>query len=181
MDFKPKDLIVEEFASKSTEDSKSLYASYTNNSSSNIQPKSPSELAGMSNIPNDTLSKIYRSPFENDEFTSACPFCDIFKTDPKNQILPGQNNEHFVAIRKLYKSKNVNFLVISRAHVPNLKTREGDVVRQIDMNDLVDFVNEFSKGKDWSMTINNGTNAGQEVFHFHAHVSSNDKPETWGI
>lgn len=115
--------------------------------------------------------------------SSHCPFCRIQEADPKNQILPGQTHSlaggSFLAIRKPYISKNVNFLVISKSHIQNLKNDEGD--RQIDLNELTDFINKLSGGRDWSMKINNGKNAGQEVFHFHAHISSDDKPETWGI
>jgi diadenosine tetraphosphate (Ap4A) HIT family hydrolase len=102
-----------------------------------------------------------------------CPFCGVLAEDKNKQII--SIGQHFTAIRKLYTSKNVNFLVISNKHVENLKN--GNVY----MNDLVRFVNELSKGKDWSMKISNGKIAGQDIFHLHAHISSYQRPESWGI
>lgn len=103
----------------------------------------------------------------------ACPFCAVLKDDKNKQII--KRGEHFTAIRKLYTSKNVNFLVISNIHIENLKAGG------VDVNEMVRFVNELSAGKDWSTKISNGKVAGQEVFHLHAHISSYQKPEGWGI
>ena len=104
-----------------------------------------------------------------------CPFCQILVKDHKHQIIARGKN--FTAIRKLYKSNNVNFLIISNKHVPNLKSGG----ESVDLNELVKFINSISKGKDWNMKISNGKNAGQEVFHLHAHISSFEKAESWGI
>ncbi len=104
-----------------------------------------------------------------------CPFCQILQDDAKKQII--KRGVSFTAIRKLYTSKNVNFLVISNQHIPNLK----DGHPPIDMNELVRFINELSEGKDWSLKISNGSESGQDVFHFHAHIFSFAKPDTWGI
>jgi diadenosine tetraphosphate (Ap4A) HIT family hydrolase len=71
-----------------------------------------------------------------------CPFCQIQKSDPKKQIIAGQPaSENFLAIRKLYPSKNVNFLVVSKVHVTNLKSGKNGVTRMVDMNNFVDFMN----------------------------------------
>jgi diadenosine tetraphosphate (Ap4A) HIT family hydrolase len=105
---------------------------------------------------------------------APCPFCQILVDDAKNQII--ERSEHFTAIRKPYFSKNVNFLIISNTHVPNLKGPE-----DIDMNAMVAFVKHLSGGRDWSITINNGPKARQEVFHLHAHISSSEESKTWGI
>lgn len=116
-----------------------------------------------------------------------CPFCQVLLDDKSNQIIKA--GENFTAIRKLYSSKNVNFLVISTRHIKNLKpgnnlkTADDNqvITRIVDMNELTDFINELSEGRDWSMKINNGSKSGQEVFHFHAHVFSEEPAKTWKV
>jgi diadenosine tetraphosphate (Ap4A) HIT family hydrolase len=115
--------------------------------------------------------------------TKECPFCSILADDKNNQIICRGKN--FTAIRKLYHSNNVNFLIISNTHVKNLKTTSENF-GSIDMNELIAFIVQLSKlgtprEKDWSITSNNGENAGQTEFHFHVHISSCEDMSTWGI
>jgi diadenosine tetraphosphate (Ap4A) HIT family hydrolase len=105
--------------------------------------------------------------------TKECPFCSILADDKNNQIICRGKN--FTAIRKLYHSNNVK----------NLKTTSENF-GSIDMNELIAFIVQLSKlgtprEKDWSITSNNGENAGQTEFHFHVHISSCEDMSTWGI
>jgi histidine triad (HIT) family protein len=102
-----------------------------------------------------------------------CPFCNILLNDSKKQIIKQWPN--FTAIRKLYDSKNVNFLIISNHHTPNLN----DPNANVDLNELTMCAKELANGKDWSIKINNGPKSGQDVFHIHAHIASYDDVRLW--
>jgi len=108
------------------------------------------------------------------QFANNCPFCDIVKNDPKNQII--KRGTYVTAIRKLYKSNSVNFLIVSNNHIVNLKTGNNDTEINNILSEMRAISNELSGNKDWSIKINSGANAAQSVFHLHAHISSHDKP-----
>ena len=103
----------------------------------------------------------------------TCPFCSVLKDDKNNQII--EKGEHVTAIRKQYKSRNVNFLIISNIHHDNLKNMDDTGI----LKEIVCMANKLSKGRDWSMTINNGKNSRQTVFHLHAHISSDEDSNLW--
>jgi histidine triad (HIT) family protein len=116
-----------------------------------------------------------------------CPFCVVLVNDELKQVIKSSKN--FTAIRKLKQTRNVNFLIISNTHVKNLKMGSENS-GTIDMNELIAFINQLSmmgpetnkqKEKGWSIHINNGEEAGQEVFHFHAHITSQADRKTWGL
>lgn len=108
-----------------------------------------------------------------------CVFCKVLQDDVNKQIIA--KSEHFTAIKKPYKSEEVNFLVISNHHVDNLLQTDEDGKEQISFDEMLKFVRRLANGKHWSIKISNGKNAGQDVFHFHAHINSFEKWDTWEV
>ncbi|AYV76809.1 MAG: histidine triad (HIT) protein [Barrevirus sp.] len=106
-----------------------------------------------------------------------CPFCEIIKDDKYGQII--WKGDKVSAIKKLCKPRNVNFLIISNEHIVNLKGSEAKEYKHSVVTEMVDLANFLSKGKDWSIHINNGPKADQTVFHLHAHISSREPLESW--
>ena len=107
-----------------------------------------------------------------------CPFCEVLKSE--GQII--LRGDKVTAIKKLYKSNNVNFLIVSNEHINNLKEYRSEEHKEI-LSEIVDMANKLaSKSKnsgDWSMVINNGSHSNQTVFHLHAHISSGDSYRSW--
>lgn len=111
----------------------------------------------------------------NHIMTNTCPFCEILQNDKQNQII--MRGTYVTAIKKLYDSVNVNFLIIANSHITNLKENldKTDLI----MSETIKMANQLPKGLDWSMTINNGPHAKQTVFHLHTHITSNDRMDKW--
>lgn len=108
-----------------------------------------------------------------------CSFCNVIESDVNNQII--LKGKHVTAIRKLYKANNVNFLIISNEHIENMKDSSCDDKEKINniLCEIKDMANQLSGGRDWSLKINNGSNASQTEFHFHAHIYSQEHPRLW--
>ena len=104
---------------------------------------------------------------------NTCPFCTLLKNDTRNQIL--KRGKNVTAIKKLYDTTNVNFLIIPNKHIINLKDTENNHI----ITEIVDMANDISGEKDWSMTINNGQLANQTIFHLHAHIKSSELMNKW--
>jgi len=104
-------------------------------------------------------------------------FCKILQDDKLNQII--MRGRYVTAIKKLYKPKNVDFLIIPNRHIVNLKEPIDMEYRDLVLSEIVDLANLLSGGKDWSMHINNGANSNQTVFHLHAHITSNVLMSSW--
>ena len=105
--------------------------------------------------------------------TMVCPFCSILKDDKKNQII--RRGKRVTAIRKLYKSDNTNFMIISNDHVK--ACRDIDVITQEGAElwcEFLSFATLLANGRDFNLKISNGKRGGQTVFHAHVHVGSFD-------
>lgn len=109
-----------------------------------------------------------------------CVFCNVVHDDVRGQVIDRSAQEKgFIAIKKPYFSKDVNFLVITTEHVDNLHTASGG--NKVDMNSLFDYVRFLANGKDFSCKVSNGKNAGQDVFHLHVHVNSYEPWNSWEV
>ena len=96
-------------------------------------------------------------------------------------LFDSKNQQKVVRIKKLYKSDNVNFLIVSNKHFENMKSLDFSIKEHAGvMIEMTKMANHLSKQRkqgtgDYSIIINNGKQSRQTVFHFHAHVSSEDK------
>ena len=109
---------------------------------------------------------------------SSCPFCKILANDEKNQII--MRGQNVTAIRKLYPSKNINFLIISNEQIKNYKELDDDQAAAI-AAETVAMAKKLLPNNDWSLKTNNGKGSSQDVFHLHTHVySGQDWPTAFG-
>ena len=105
-----------------------------------------------------------------------CIFCNIAAGEIEAEIV--HEEEDVVAFEDINGQAPVHVLVIPRQHVPNLEAMAGlpDAVTKR----LFEVSSEVAKklGVDesgYAVRINNGPDAGQEVFHLHLHVMGGRK------
>jgi len=96
-----------------------------------------------------------------------CIFCKIISGEIKTDFV--YENEHLVVFKDIHPKAPVHLLVVPRPHVESLNELEDKVL----MGELLQGVKDVTKKiglKAYRVQINNGKEAGQEVFHLHLHV-----------
>ncbi|MFM7718704.1 MAG: histidine triad nucleotide-binding protein [Actinomycetota bacterium] len=107
----------------------------------------------------------------NDVVDSACVFCRIVSGDIPATIVHA--GERVVAFRDLNPAAPTHVLVVPREHVArmsDLEDRHGDALA-----DLFQVASHVARAEGidrtgWRLVVNEGADAGQSVFHLHAHV-----------
>ena len=98
-----------------------------------------------------------------------CIFCKIVKGE-----MPGYKvaeNEHFLAILDIYPQKAGHVLIIPKVHCKDLLD-----IDEISAREFLPFAQKVAgavaavTGGCFNLLQNNGADAGQVVFHFHAHI-----------
>jgi len=111
---------------------------------------------------------------------SDCPFCNIVAHDMQNQII--KEGPDVMAIRKNRTTSGVDFLMIPKEHIVNLKSYDPQKAEQL-FGQMISIVQELAKQSqqtgEFTLTINNGAASYQTVFHWHVHVKSPDS--SWGF
>ena len=100
-----------------------------------------------------------------------CLFCRIVAREIPAQIV--LENEHVIAFRDLRPVAPTHVLVIPRKHVASLDAATADdavLLGQVLLAAAKVAHDEGLVDGGWRLAINNGANAGQSVFHLHAHV-----------
>lgn len=101
-----------------------------------------------------------------------CIFCKIANKEiPANIVF---ENEYILAFKDLHPKAPTHLLVIPKKHFENLN----DLNEEILMTKLISGIKEITQTNnisDYKLQVNNGKNAGQEVFHLHFHILSNQK------
>ncbi len=100
-----------------------------------------------------------------------CIFCKISAGEIEAQMV--REEEDVVAFKDINGRAPVHVLVIPRQHVPNLEgvAELPDRVARRLFEVSSEIAAELGVGEDgYAVRINNGADAGQEVFHLHLHV-----------
>jgi histidine triad (HIT) family protein len=100
---------------------------------------------------------------------SDCLFCRIVAGDIPATVV--REGEHTVAFRDIAPQAPVHVLVIPRRHVADVAELSADADL---LHAVVSEATAVAKDEDladgWRLTFNTGPDAGQTVFHAHAHV-----------
>lgn len=109
---------------------------------------------------------------------AACIFCKIVSGDIPADIISETNNT--LAFRDIAPISKVHLLVIPKKHYGNvveLAAAEPSVLSEI-MMAATTLAGEHTNGS-FKLQFNTGSEAGQTIFHAHAHVlSDNEKDRT---
>lgn len=99
-----------------------------------------------------------------------CAFCELLTRNPDSpQII--EKGKYVTAIFKLYKTKNVNILIVSNDHIVSHKDATPEQSSNV-MNETIQMTKRLFPNIDWSMKNNNGPKSDQTVFHMHTHIYS---------
>ena len=97
-------------------------------------------------------------------------FAKIIKGElPSEKVF---ENEHFIVIKDLYPVAPVHLLIIPKKEIPDLQS-----IAQEDLNLIKEVVQiaqqlavEFDIVDGYRLLTNNGSEAGQTIFHLHFHL-----------
>lgn len=101
---------------------------------------------------------------------SNCIFCKIASQEIPSEIIV--ENNHFFAIKDISPLYKIHLLIISKRHFPTISDIPDE---QIDhFSSAWDLAKKLAQKLDvvesgYRLTVNNGSDAGQEVPHFHMH------------
>jgi histidine triad (HIT) family protein len=100
-----------------------------------------------------------------------CIFCKIIKGEiPSNKVL---ENDKFYAFHDINPVAPVHVLIIPKEHYEKFDKTPVEL-----MPEMAEFIKETAKAlgiTDYRLITNNGSSAGQEVFHLHIHMVANPK------
>ncbi len=110
-----------------------------------------------------------------------CLFCKIIKGDIPSTII--FENESILGFKDIYPQAKEHFLFISKKHSHDIS----DLMKTnpSDLTDIFQGIQDFTKGyeglKDgFRVVTNNGSLAGQTVFHTHFHVIGGEQLGSFG-
>lgn len=107
---------------------------------------------------------------------AGCIFCDIVNhTSPAQIVAENDDVLVFESINKRYPS---HWLIIPKKHVPDIKSMtDEDLMGKVFMA-ASDLGKQLDGAQAFNLQVNNGKSAGQTVFHFHVHFTSQNKLKT---
>ncbi len=98
-----------------------------------------------------------------------CIFCKIIKGEiPSNKVL---ENDKFYAFHDINPVAPVHVLIIPKEHYEKFDKTPVEL-----MPEMAEFIKNVAKElnvTDYRLITNNGSSAGQEVFHLHIHMVAN--------
>lgn len=100
---------------------------------------------------------------------SECLFCDIARGDiPSTKV---SENEEFFAFRDINPAAPTHVLVVPKAHVASLAAATDATM----LGNMLLFAKEIAaaeglENRGYRVVLNTNADAGQTVFHMHAHV-----------
>jgi len=100
---------------------------------------------------------------------SDCLFCRIVAGEiPATVVRAG---EHTLAFRDIAPQAPVHVLVVPRRHVMDVAELAGDAaLLHALVTEAAAVASDEGLAEGWRLTFNTGRDAGQTVFHAHAHV-----------
>lgn len=99
-----------------------------------------------------------------------CIFCKIINGEFNTEFL--FENEYLVVFKDIHPKAKHHLLVVPKVHIESLNELEDEKL----MSELIKGIKEVTKKlgiKSYRVQINTGKEEGQEVFHLHIHVLSN--------
>jgi histidine triad (HIT) family protein len=99
-----------------------------------------------------------------------CIFCKIINKEIASNFV--YEDENVIAINDLNPQAKVHLLVIPKIHVESLKDVKDEKIMTGVFKGIQN-VTEQLEITDFQTVINTGKDAGQTVFHLHAHIMSN--------
>ncbi|MDD3419429.1 MAG: histidine triad nucleotide-binding protein [Candidatus Gastranaerophilales bacterium] len=105
-------------------------------------------------------------------YKEDCIFCKIAQGQiPSTKVF---ENDEILAFRDINPKAPTHILIIPKAHYETLS----DVDNETLLGKLLQAVQQITKGLEiehYRTVINNGSGAGQEVFHMHLHILAGRK------
>lgn len=104
-----------------------------------------------------------------------CIFCKIIKKE-----IPSENvfeNEEILAFKDLHPKSKTHLLIIPKKHIPTINDLNEDEEDEVLVGKMMLVARDLAKKKKLSgykLQFNVGKSGGQEVFHIHLHLISND-------
>ena len=102
--------------------------------------------------------------------SSDCLFCRIVAGEIPATVV--REGEHTVAFRDIAPQAPVHMLVIPRRHLADVAalSERPELLHAVVAEAAAVAAQEGLVGEGWRLLFNTGANAGQTVFHVHAHV-----------
>jgi histidine triad (HIT) family protein len=104
-----------------------------------------------------------------------CLFCKIIAGDIPSQ--KAAETDHVLAFQDITPQAPTHLLVIHKQHSPSLSDTPDNALLGQWMAGVRDVAQQL-KLSDYRVVINNGAQAGQSVFHLHAHILAG-RPLKW--
>jgi histidine triad (HIT) family protein len=98
-----------------------------------------------------------------------CIFCKIIARQVPSSIIKETGN--LLVIKDIAPKAPIHYLIISKKHIKDIQSMErADAILGSAMLSMAqELSKELQESKDFRFMINSGYNAGQRVFHLHAH------------
>jgi histidine triad (HIT) family protein len=98
-----------------------------------------------------------------------CVFCKIIANELPSEIVT-QNNE-IIVIKDIAPKASIHYLILPKKHIPDIQSfEEEDFKIASNMFKMIQqLANNLDDPKDFRILINNGSQAGQLIFHLHVH------------
>lgn len=102
-----------------------------------------------------------------------CLFCQIVNHQaPAKIIAENKDVMVFESIRPMYPS---HWIIIPKKHEDDMKSMTDEGLMGKIFMAASDLAKQLGGAQAFNLQVNNGTSAGQTVFHFHVHFKSQDK------
>lgn len=101
-----------------------------------------------------------------------CIFCKISQKKLNSNII--YEDEEIIAFYDIYPKAKTHFLVVPKEHISSMKEleeRHVELMGQL-MLKASTLANKLNLNS-YKLNVNNGSQAGQEIFHLHLHILSN--------
>lgn len=104
-----------------------------------------------------------------------CLFCKIIAKDIPSQAV--SETDRILAFNDIAPQAPVHVLVIHKHHTPSLSETDDNALLGELMGGIRDVAKQLNLS-DYRVVLNNGAEAGQSVFHVHAHILAG-RPLHW--
>lgn len=102
-----------------------------------------------------------------------CIFCKIINQEIQADIV--LENSDYIVIQDIHPKAPTHLLIIPKTHSDGLHDFNTTPAAALLLLDTIKTLNSRLENPSFKIQINNGTAAGQEVFHLHIHFTSSSK------